>query len=400
MNRMRIALLGDFDTYVVRGLQRPAELLPYHLEPGLNLLRGLREIGARDVHIVIVTPEVKRVTVEEGPLGTVHRIPRVPLAGAASFFLGQRRAMWKELSEIQPEIAHGQGTEGSYAFTAVTSPYPNVATIHGIMHRIHRASPLPFFSLTHVPRWMEKIVVSRARDVVCISPEVRNFFVERGSAARCHLIPNAVTPCFFAAGESRRLVTEPVALFVGTISPLKDVLTLVEAAARARREWNVPVRLKLIGQRGAGAAGERYFRQVRARVEALGLTECVEFCGVRSAEDVATALKESAVLVLPSRQESAPMCVAEAMAAAVPVVATRVGGVPSLVDDNVTGVLVKAEQPSELARAMAAVLKNEALAHRLGEAGRAKALAHHTPRAVAEKTLAVYEEILRSRRPG
>lgn len=390
---MRIALIGDFDTYAVRGLERPAALLPYHLEPGLNLLRGLREIGQRDVHLVILTSEVKAPAVEDGPLGTVHRLPKPPLFGCASFFMGHRHLILRELAGICPDVVHGQGTEQAYAFTAVTSPYPNVITIHGIMNRIHKAVPPRVFSLDHILRWMEKQVVRRARDVVCISPAACEFLQEQQSPARCHMIPNAVTPCFFDVHPNLGPRSDPLLLFVGTIYPLKGLLQLVEALSVVRAQFGLMARLRVIGSTGGNPRNEAYFKQVRRRVGELGLEACVDFCGVRSAAGVAAALTESAALVLPSFQENAPMCVAEAMAAGVPVIATRVGGVPNIVDDGVTGLLVTPGRTAELARAICQILSDTSLRLRLAEAARVRALERHTPGRVAEKTRTVYAQV-------
>src|SRR5882724_651766 len=160
---MRIALAGGFDTYLMRGLERPAHLLPYRLSPGLNLLRGLRELGQRDVHILVSTSEVNAVKVDDGPFGTVYRVPCPPASGSPTFFLWRRHLLLKELARIKPDVVHGQGTEQEYAITAVTSPYPHVITFHGIMARVHQVTPPPLLSLNHVPRWIEKLVVRKAR---------------------------------------------------------------------------------------------------------------------------------------------------------------------------------------------------------------------------------------------
>src|ERR1039457_6950421 len=155
---MRTALLGDFDTFLFRGVERPLSHSCYRLSPGLNLGRGFAELGVRDIHYLVVTPEVDQVTVDEGPFGKLHRIPCPRGSGSATFFLWRRHLILKELARIQPDIVHGQGTEAEYAFTAVTSPYSHVITFHGIMARVHQVTPPPLFSLNHVPRWMEKIV--------------------------------------------------------------------------------------------------------------------------------------------------------------------------------------------------------------------------------------------------
>jgi glycosyltransferase involved in cell wall biosynthesis len=391
---MRIALIGDFDTFVCRGLERPQELLPYRLEPGLNLLRGFREIGLSDVHMVVVTSEVRQPTVDEGPLGVLHRLPCPPLSGSASFFLWRRHLILAELKKIQPDIVHGQGTESAPAFTAVTSPYPNVITIHGIMHRVQKVVRPPLLSLSHVPRWIEKLVVQKATDVICLSGEVERFLRERHSPARCHRIPNAVTPCFFSVKTEPRDSHAYSLLFVGTIYPLKGLIHLVEALLLVQNKVGASVRLRVIGPKGGGPVAADYIRHIQSRARDSGLDGQIDWLGVQSAENVANALSQADLLVLPSLQETAPMCVAEAMAAGVPVVASRVGGIPDLVDDAVNGLLVSPQQTGELAEAIAELLTDETRRIRMGQAGREKARATYTPRRVAERTLAVYENIV------
>jgi len=392
---MRIALAGDFDTYVVLGAERPRLLLPYRLSPGLNLLRGFQELGVRDIHIIIGTREVTRPTVEAGPFGTVHRLPCPMLSGSTSFFLWRRHLIHRELRAIQPDIVHGQGTEAEYAFSAVTSSYRNIITIHGIMSRVQRATPPPLFSLDHVPRWVEKLVIRKATDVICLSRETEKFLVEQGSPAQRHLIPNAVAPCFFDAGLRPRVPNGFSLLFVGNIYRLKGVVHLVEALATAQQELGAPIRLRLAGKTGGGAVGAQYDKLLRRRADELGVAANIEWLGALAERDVAAALTQTDVLVLPSFQETAPMAVAEAMAAGVPVLATRVGGIPDIVDEEKTGLLVAPGNSEELANAMCRLLADADLRRRLGVAGRAKALEHYAPRVVAERTLAVYQAICR-----
>lgn len=392
---MRIALIGDFDTYVVRGLERPAELLPYRSMPGLNLLRGLREIGAADVHIVVVTDEVQKTTVEQGPFGSVHRLPCPVLSGSGSLFLWRRHLILRQLRRIQPSIVHGQGTEREYAFTAVTSSYPNVITVHGIMHRVHRVIRPPLLSLSHVPRWIEKLVVRKARHVICISREVEDFLRQRRSPARCHHIPNAIAPCFFEVEPQRPPEDERVLLFVGTIYPLKGLIHLVEALPAVQKATGKRVGLTIIGRAGGVRAGADYEERVRRRAEELNVSQNLHWAGVLTEREVAQAMAQSDALVLPSFQESAPMCIAEAMAAAVPVVATRVGGIPDLVDDGKTGLLVRPGDTPQLAEAITRILCDTDLQQRMRTAARQKAAEQYAPRVVAQQTLQVYETIVK-----
>jgi glycosyltransferase involved in cell wall biosynthesis len=395
---MRIALLGDFDTFLFRGEERPLSRSYYRLSPALNLARGFAERGVRDIHYLVVTPEVNELTVDDGPFGKFYRIPSPHGSGSATFFLWRRHLILKELARIQPDIVHGQGTEAEYAFAAVTSPYPNVITVHGIMHRVHRVTPPPLFSLNHVPRWMEKIVAHRARDVICVSREVELFFKERGSQARCHLIPNAVAPCFFDVQPQPRAETGFALLFVGTIYSLKGLLHLVEALAEAQQKLGAGILLRVIGEIGGGADAAEYDKRLRRRAEELHIAERIQWLGVLNERDVARQLAQSDVLVLPSFHETFGMAVAEAMASGVPVIATRTGGIPELVEHNQTGLLVTPGRSDELAAALCELLPNATLRRQFGAAGRAKALAAYAPRVVAEKTLKVYETICHGKR--
>ena len=324
---MRIALLGDFDTFLFRGVERPLSRSYYRLSPALNLARGFAELGTRDIHYLVVTPEVDRLTVDDGPFGRLHRIPQPRGSGSATFFLWRRHLILKELAKIQPDIVHGQGTEAEYAFTAVTSPYPNIITVHGIMHRVHRVTPPPLLSLNHVPRWIEKFVVHRVSDVICLSHEVEHFFKERGSRARCHFVPNAVAPCFFDVQPQPRTEAGFALLFVGSIYPLKGVHDLIEAFAEAQKKLGTGILLRVIGQ--AGGDGVEYEKGLRRRAEELRVADRIQWLGVLNERDVARHLAQSDILVLPSFQETSPMAVAEAMAAGVPVIATRAGALLS-----------------------------------------------------------------------
>ncbi|MCG3147270.1 MAG: D-inositol-3-phosphate glycosyltransferase [Verrucomicrobiae bacterium] len=354
-------------------------------------MRGFRELGVADIHIVIVSRDVQKVMVEEGPLGTVYRVPSPPLSGSPSFFLWRRQLILRELAKIKPDIVNGQGCEEEYGFTTVTAPFPNVVTFHGVMHRIHKVNPPPFFSLNHVPRWMESVVARRARHVICLSRETDDFLTEFRSPAKRHFVPNAIAPCFFEVSARRATPAAFTLLYVGTIYPLKRVHLLIEALPVIQRQANRPVKLRVVGGVGGGSAD--YAQRLRGRAQELGVAEQIEWLGVQSESSVAGALAQSDLLLLPSLQETAPMCIGEAMAAGVPVVATPVGGVPDMVQDGTTGRLVGADG---FAEAVVSLLADSSSRAAMGEAARVYAAANYAPRVVAERTLAVFADVLRT----
>jgi glycosyltransferase involved in cell wall biosynthesis len=136
--------------------------------------------------------------------------------------------------------------------------------------------------------------------------------------------------------------------------------------------------------------------ELEAYAARLGLGASATFTGFRS--DVARILSSVTVFALPSLTEASSNGVLEAMAAGVPVVATRVGGTPELVDDGVTGLLVPAADASALARAIGRLLHDEPLREALGNASRLRARSRFSLEATVRETERLYTSLLSSSR--
>jgi glycosyltransferase involved in cell wall biosynthesis len=147
---------------------------------------------------------------------------------------------------------------------------------------------------------------------------------------------------------------------VGTLRTVKghDVLIDAAPAVLARHPG---VRFDVIG-------GGPLLDTLRARASSRGVADAFTFFGHR--EDVRERLADADAVVLPSRSEGLPNAILEAMAAGRPVVASAVGGVPDVVTDGVTGLLVPPEDPAALAAALTRLADDPALADRMGVAAR------------------------------
>ncbi len=168
-------------------------------------------------------------------------------------------------------------------------------------------------------------------------------------------------------------------LFVGRLRIRKGVEVLLEAL----REKHPKARLLIAGDGEHREALER-------KTAELGLGQTVTFLGRCDAGRVRGLLRGAAALVVPSTYEGMPLVVLEAMESGVPVVASRVSGIPEVVEDGRTGWLVAPEDPSGLARALAEVLNDPDEARRRGEAGRQRVDERFRPaHAVAAWKLAV-----------
>jgi glycosyltransferase involved in cell wall biosynthesis len=162
---------------------------------------------------------------------------------------------------------------------------------------------------------------------------------------------------------------------VGRLAAEKGVPVLLAALVRAR-EVRPSLTLTLVGD-----GSDR--RSLEEEARALGLDEAVTFVGYRSQEEVAQLLSEASALVLPSFAEGVPVVLMEAMATGLPVVATRVAGIPELVEDGVSGRVVAPGEEEALAQAILDVTASPATAARMGAAGRSRVRADFDLRAEA-----------------
>lgn len=135
--------------------------------------------------------------------------------------------------------------------------------------------------------------------------------------------------------------------------------------------------------------------RIAATAVRMGFADRVKFAG--TVPDSKPFLRAASVLVLPSHSEGLPHSILEAWDSGVPIVATRVGGVPEAVRDGVEGVLVRPGDPTALAAAVARVLRDPELGRTLADAGRAVLRSRFGIEAAARRTLAAYSEARHSR---
>jgi len=234
-------------------------------------------------------------------------------------------------------------------------------------------------------------------------------------AARCITIFNGVDERRFFGGSGPKKARVPGAghlLFVGRISPEKGVHVLLDAFALVIRR-HPQAHLELVGDRGVCPKefivaisedekvrrlasfydGRSYWSYLEERMDSLQLRDRVTWTGSVPNRQLVEHYRSADAVVLPSFTEALPMTLIEASAAETPVVASRVGGVPDIVTDGRTGVLVEAGDAGGLAEAICRLLSNGKLAGAMGKAGRRRVLQSFTWDRVAEGILQLYERI-------
>ncbi|MBI2843800.1 MAG: glycosyltransferase family 4 protein [Armatimonadetes bacterium] len=181
-------------------------------------------------------------------------------------------------------------------------------------------------------------------------------------------------------------LTAPLAVAVGKADRLKGHDLFFEAAAVVRRTLTDAC-FMLLGGRSDG-----FSPVIDAIVAKHSLSSVTFFPGHRY--DAVDVFAAADVVVLPSRSESLSQTAIEAQAVGTPVVASRVGGLPEVVADGETGILVESEDVDALAEAMLSLFLDPAMAGRLGSAGKQRVESQFLARTMAEKTLAVYREVM------
>ena len=236
---------------------------------------------------------------------------------------------------------------------------------------------------------VDRALYALATAVIATSRAVARRF--RPAARKVRVIPNGVDLARFtprrpsaALGTALGIPpSAPVVLSIGRFVAEKGQRHLLEAAARMERT-KPGVHWVLVG------AGELE-GELRAQARRLGLEARVHFTGWRA--DIPDVLALGDVFVLPSEREGFGRVLVEAMALARAVVATDVGGVPEIVVDGQTGILVPSAAPAPLADAVQALLDDPARAARLGAAGRARAESTFSLAAHVAAVERVYAEI-------
>jgi D-inositol-3-phosphate glycosyltransferase len=175
-------------------------------------------------------------------------------------------------------------------------------------------------------------------------------------------------------------------LFVGRIERLKGLDTLLEAAAQLVAEGgHDDLRVLIVGgDIESNRADNPELRRVQALTRTLGIADRVDFLGSQPQAELPYFYAAADVTVMPSHYESFGMVALESMACGTPVIASRVGGLASLVRDGETGYLVPAEEPAELADRIRTLLADDDLCLRLGAQAADHARQYRWPRITAQ----------------
>jgi len=354
--------------------------------PELNV--GGVETGTVDLAKYLVRHGHQAIVVSNG--GAM--VEDIEKAGAKHYHLPvHKKSLWTayqcigELARIirdeKVDIVHARSRVPAWIafFTCRKINIPFITTCHGYYSKHLFSKVMGWAKIVIVP----SNVIGRHMmdDFAVASRDIR-------------LIPRSVDLDKFRSLKVERKKGEYVISIVGRITPLKGHEFFFKAMARVLRSV-ANIKIWVIGE--APVNKESYREELNILVKRLGLAEYVQFLGNR--KDVPQLLARSNCLVLSTVTEEAfGRVILEAQAASVPVVATRVGGVVDIIDDEQTGLLVTPKDPEGMSQAVIRILRDKTFAERLTTAAYKKLEENFTLDHMATKTIAAYEELLGSTR--
>jgi glycosyltransferase involved in cell wall biosynthesis len=374
----RLRVVGLIDAIgVTGGGERFARDLTEHLDPDrfertLCVSRWDEEARSRPDALAAVA-EIEAAGVEF-----------VGLERESAWSVGAWRPLLRLLREREVDVLHAHKF-GSNVWGAIldAAARPPVFVAHEQTWS-YRGRPLR--------RWLDRHLIARRADTfIAVSSEDRRRMIEIEGIdpAKIEVVVNAiVTPEPSPDADVRaELGIAPDALVIGTVCmlrPQKALEVLLEAVPAVREQH--PGIVVLI----AGDGPER--DRLEAMSQQLGIEDAVRFAGMRS--DVADVLRAFDVWISCSDYEGTSLAVMEAMDASLPIVATRVGGTPDLIDDGVHGLLVEPRDSPALANAVNELLDDRERASAFGRAARARRRTEFDIAATARRVGELYERLL------
>ncbi len=344
------------------------------------LLDGFAEVGGCEIHVISVLRRREACPAQLAPNIFFHGLHLPFGAWFKTLYATAIIAVRKKTRAIGAHLAHGQGSETFAAIAGALTGIPNVVTLHGIGRQIAKFNAAPPFSYWGMTARLETIALRRADGVVCISTHTQRA-VEM-DARRTWVAPNAVDARYFLV--PRTPIQPPQLLCVGLISRLKNQLGLIRAldplAAR------LPFTLVFCGRIEADIEAE-FREKLRAR-------PWCQHEGYLNTDGLREKMATAALLVHPTFEDNCPMVILECMAAGIPVAASRIGGVPDLVEPGVTGLLFDPNSDGQICGAVEQLLRDRATAEKFGAAGKAAAEKRFRPRVIAERHLEIYREVI------
>jgi glycosyltransferase involved in cell wall biosynthesis len=348
------------------------------------LLQGFEKFPEVAIHVISCSQRRLKAPEKIAPNIWFHSLHVPKIGWLRTGYQGCIRAVRRRLARIQPNIVHGQGTERDCAISSVFSGYPNVVTVHGNMRLIAQVNRARPFTFDWFAARLESFTLPKSNGVICITDYTRQAVASL--AQKTWVVPNAVDANFFEV--DRKPSSSPLILCVGHVTLRKNQNFFIRALDDLKTQIDLSVVFL-----GKALPQNPYAQEFFAL---LAERPWCRFEGYAKREQLKAYLARASVVALPSLEDNCPMIVLEGMATGTPVVAAKVGGVPELMVDRVTGLFCVPRAAQSIRDAIATYLQDPELARTISQAAKKDALARFLPERIAAKHLEIYQEVLQT----
>lgn len=349
------------------------------------LLEWLRQIEALEIDVISCTKEVRSPKLVCLDKVKVHYLPSTLRFGNMTLDVVDKIRVVRKIKVLRPDVVHVH-SDTNYPYIFSKPPFPTITTVHGLVFREVLFERERFDWLRKFPRlWLERIVLRKAQHVIGVTSYVSDM-ISPLTQAQIYVVENPVSDRYFEQTNDER---PNCILFVGSIIKRKNILGLLQAINILRNKLPSAV-LRIVG----GVEEPYYLRLLKDFVSENRLHSNVQFLDRLSDDQLLLEYARCSLVASYSYEESSGMVIQQAMAAGKVSVASKIEGFSCIVRDGETGFLVNLKDINGFAERIHLLLVNKKLRDEMGQRARLDALLRFKPQMVAERTYALYQELV------
>jgi len=352
-----------------------------------------------------------------------YTLPRIPPHGKWARF----RKAWQHTSytqdefnrslamvmEYKPDLVHFHGSENFYGLMAEKLPVPSILSVQAVINGLYpflfvdqeykevlkQLATLDFVKGNgQIHRWMtlnkyrviERRILQECKNFMGRTDWDRGQVMAYNPLAHYYHCDEAMADEYYSSMWDPDTTSEENIIFSTCSNALfKGGLTLVNSVVVLKqRGWN-NIRLHLAGVDSNSEVGKRIVKVIKEQ----SLERNIFMLGRLDPQQIIDEMLKARVFILPSHMDNSPNSLCEALLMGMPCIASHVGGIPSLINEGVNGVLYHDRDPYMLAEKIIQVLSDRQMAVALGARARQSALVRHDRKRIAERTLEIYQMV-------
>jgi len=354
----------------------------------VNMIKGLSRFKDLDIHIVTASFFVDKGVDFSSDGINVHVVPLDRRFGNITLYSNTRKRLCKKINDLRPDLVHAH-MFGYYTLAALDSAHKKViVSTHGMSDGNWGVS---YNMVERTRRYLQDYIyiqcVKKTENIITNNLFARKALARFGKK-RMYELNNPISDVFFGidnnAEESGRI------LFAGNVCEAKGIMTILQALNIMKKRFE---KIKFMI---AGNTVDRdfYYRATRF-IKENGLGRFVDFLGHLDDNKLKEEYRRASIFIFPSQEDVAPLAVLQAMAAGKAIVASRVGGIPYIIDDGINGFLIEKQDHHALAEKIDLFIKDDNLRRMLGFNAQKKISDDYRINTVADRLYKIYQDIWR-----